>query len=59
MTAPTVVDLSLPADQELMAAASPSPEAEAARVTRGNPGQISGLGRQLQSADPIWTGSTR
>ncbi len=50
MTAPTVVDLSLPSDQELMAAASPSPEAEAARVTRGNPGQISGLGRQLQSA---------
>jgi Bacterial toxin 50 len=50
MTAPTVVDLSLPADQELMAAASPSPEAETARVTRGDPGQISGLGRQLQSA---------
>lgn len=50
MTAPAgaVVDLSLPADDAHMAAATPDPRVEAARLTAtGNPAQIAAVGREL------------
>ena len=44
----TTVDLSLPTDQQLLAAASPNPETEAADVTTGNPDQVADVGARLQ-----------
>lgn len=48
MSAPAV-DLSLPGDAQLLAAANPNPQAEAARLTdAGDPGRVADLGRRLQ-----------
>jgi hypothetical protein len=44
----TTVDLSLPTDDQLLAAASPNPETEAADVTAGDPDQVAEIGARLQ-----------
>ena len=49
MTAPAI-DLTLPTDQQLLGAAAPNPEVEAARITQGSPGSIHALGEQLMAA---------
>lgn len=48
MSAPAA-DLSLPSDSELMGAAAPNPEREAARAVRGDPERIRCVGRQLMT----------
>jgi hypothetical protein len=60
----TTVDLSLPTNAQLLAAASPNPETEAARITAsGNPEQVADVGAHLQRAgaelDQVYEQSTR
>ena len=50
MTAPAGVDLSLPSDQQLAAAAAPDPHAEAARLAAADPGRVGELGRAFADA---------
>jgi Bacterial toxin 24 len=64
VTAPTTVDLALPSNEQLLAAAAPNPETEAARLTAtGNPDQVADVGARLQRTgtelDQVYRQSTQ
>ena len=61
---PPAVDLSLPSNDQLLAAAAPNPEVEAAKVTAtGDPDQVSDVGVRLQRTgtelDQVYRQSTQ
>ena len=61
---PPTVDLSLPSNEQLLGAAAPNPEVEAARITAtGDPDQLSDVGTRLQRTgtelDQVYRQSTQ